>query len=58
MTKKSDDAFIDLGVQTIPRVPQLLALFEKGESVLLVSKIVDDFLLTGTDNALQNLFRR
>lgn len=52
--KQSDGAFLDLGLQRTPQIPPLFAQFKKGEMVLLVSKIVHDFFLTGIDEALRN----
>lgn len=50
--RKSDEAMIAIGMQAIPVIPQLFGKFIDGNLALLAIKIVDDILLTGTDDEL------
>lgn len=51
--KHSDGAWLDVGLQPIPQIPQLFAPFEKRELILLVNKIVHNIFLTRTDGVLR-----
>lgn len=43
----SDPLLVSLGLLQVPYIPQLFYLKKKGLLVLLLSKIMDDFLVTG-----------
>ena len=54
----SDDFLHSIGLQTVPSQPQCFVRKENGKLVLIVGKIVDDFLIAGTPEALRWFSRK
>ena len=54
----SDDFLHSIGLQTVSSLPQCFIRKENGKLVLIVGKVVDDFLVAGTPEALRWFSRK
>lgn len=50
---RSDEAFLSLGLQQVPLIPQLFSKYENGIVVFLAVKIVANILPIGTDTTMR-----